>query len=84
MMAPQPAREREAKPEKKKGKDMAAQSKPNPPAEDGRARIVNEPLDFELPKMGAGAPWRRWIDTALDSPNDIVPWQTTQAIFGAI
>jgi hypothetical protein len=33
-----------------------------------------EPLEFELPqtgKHGAG-PWRRWIDTALDSPYDIV------------
>ncbi len=36
-----------------------------------------EPVDFELPPAGnAGAnPWRRWIDTALDSPNDIVPWR---------
>jgi glycogen operon protein len=37
-----------------------------------------EPLDFELPpslEMGRG-PWRRWIDTSLDSPNDIVPWET--------
>ncbi len=31
-----------------------------------------EPLDFELPTGGGG--WRRWIDTALDSPADIVPW----------
>ena len=42
-----------------------------------------EPLDFELPKMEAGTPWRRWIDTALDTPHDIVPWQTTRAISGA-
>jgi isoamylase len=36
-----------------------------------------EPLDFELPPMqqGGGGAWRRWIDTALDSPHDIVPWQ---------
>jgi isoamylase len=36
-----------------------------------------EPLDFELPPLdqGDGNPWRRWIDTALDSPNDIVPWR---------
>ena len=35
-------------------------------------------LDFELLKDGdgaAGKPWRRWIDTSLDSPNDITPWQ---------
>ncbi len=24
-------------------------------------------LDFELPKLGSGS-WRRWIDTALDTP----------------
>src|SRR5581483_6982515 len=33
-----------------------------------------QPLDFELPKLTTGGSWRRWIDTALDSPNDIVPW----------
>jgi isoamylase len=33
-----------------------------------------EPLDFELPMVGR-AKWRRWIDTSLDSPEDIVPWQ---------
>jgi glycogen operon protein len=42
-----------------------------------------EPLDFELPKPEDGAPWRRWIDTALDSPNDIVPWQATPAVPGS-
>jgi glycogen operon protein len=33
-----------------------------------------EPLDFELPPVGAdrAGPWRRWIDTFLDSPEDIV------------
>jgi glycogen operon protein len=34
-----------------------------------------EPLDFELPGAESDRTWRRWIDTALDSPNDIVPWQ---------
>jgi isoamylase len=37
-----------------------------------------EPLDFELPPVseeGSG-PWRRWIDTTLESPHDIVAWQT--------
>jgi glycogen operon protein len=40
--------------------------------------IVNaywEPLDFELPPPDRERPWRRWIDTSLDSPDDIVPWQ---------
>ena len=41
-----------------------------------------EPLEFELPVVGEGASWRRWIDTALDSPNDIVPWQTAPTIPG--
>jgi isoamylase len=34
-----------------------------------------EPLDFELPKPDSNKGWRRWIDTALDSPNDIMAWQ---------
>jgi isoamylase len=36
-----------------------------------------EPLEFELPAPGA-SPWLRWIDTALESPDDIVPWQTAR------
>ena len=28
-------------------------------------------------------PWRRWIDTALDSPHDIVAWQTRAAVAGS-
>ena len=41
-----------------------------------------EPLDFELPSIGAedSGPWRRWIDTSLDSPNDIVPWPATRPV----
>jgi len=32
-----------------------------------------EPLEFELPPAGkSNALWRRWIDTSLDSPDDIV------------
>jgi isoamylase len=32
-----------------------------------------EPLEFELPPLSEeAAVWRRWIDTALDSPDDIV------------
>ena len=33
-----------------------------------------EPLEFELPRL-EGDKWRRWIDTSLDSPHDIVPWE---------
>jgi isoamylase len=31
-----------------------------------------EPLEFELPESN-GRGWRRWIDTSLDTPEDIVP-----------
>ena len=43
-----------------------------------------EPLEFELPSRGEGAgyAWRRWIDTALDSPDDIVEWQKAAVISG--
>ena len=43
-----------------------------------------EPLDFELPPCGQGAgnPWRRWIDTALETPQDIVPWEKAPAVPG--
>jgi glycogen operon protein len=44
-----------------------------------------EALDFELPPMNEVGenPWRRWIDTALDSPNDIVEWQASPPIEGS-
>ena len=44
-----------------------------------------EPLDFELPPLDQeyGPVWRRWIDTGLDSPNDIVQWQTAPAVPGS-
>jgi glycogen operon protein len=43
-----------------------------------------EPLSFELPRVGGGeaSSWRRWIDTALDSPSDIVPWQVAPSFSG--
>jgi isoamylase len=34
-----------------------------------------EPLSFELPQIEGGESWRRWIDTYLEAPQDIVPWQ---------
>jgi glycogen operon protein len=43
-----------------------------------------EPLDFELPSVHDGSrdPWRRWIDTYLDSPRDIVAWQAAPSVPG--
>ncbi len=34
-----------------------------------------EPLSFELPRIEGGQSWKRWIDTSLETPQDIVPWQ---------
>lgn len=35
-----------------------------------------EPLEFELPPTSDRLHfWRRWIDTSLDSPDDIVDWE---------
>ena len=49
--------------------------------------IVNaywEPLEFELPSVADGClhPWRRWIDTFLDSPHDIVDWEHSPVVSG--
>jgi len=43
-----------------------------------------EPLDVELPATEAecGDQWRRWIDTSLQSPEDITKWQDAPLIPG--
>jgi glycogen operon protein len=41
-----------------------------------------EPLVFELPLSDVGNPWRRWIDTALAPPDDIVEWQCAPPVPG--
>jgi isoamylase len=43
-----------------------------------------EPLDFELPPVNTkhADPWRRWLDTSLDSPADIVSWQDAPSVRG--
>jgi glycogen operon protein len=41
-----------------------------------------EPLHFELPDVAGHEPWRRWIDTTLESPDDIVPWETALPVEG--
>jgi len=42
------------------------------------------PLTFELPRSvnGRDVAWRRWIDTALDSPNDITDWTQASPVKG--
>jgi glycogen operon protein len=41
-------------------------------------------LEFELPRIGDVEtwPWRRWIDTSLASPQDIVPWEEAPPVRG--
>jgi isoamylase len=39
-----------------------------------------ESLDFEMPKLRDSSGWRRWIDTSLDTPSDIVEWQAAPLI----
>ncbi|HZD48766.1 MAG TPA: glycogen debranching protein GlgX [Silvibacterium sp.] len=41
-----------------------------------------EPLAFELPQTQNGNSWRRWIDTFLPTPQDIVPWQEASPVAG--
>jgi glycogen operon protein len=41
-----------------------------------------EPLTFELPVLERGT-WRRWIDTSLDSPEDIVSWDQAPPVNGS-
>jgi glycogen operon protein len=43
-----------------------------------------EELDFELPQVDNSNQeyWRRWIDTSLPSPNDIVDWRSSPAVRG--
>ncbi len=45
-----------------------------------------EPLDFALPPASPGntRPWRRWIDTARQAPDDIVEWEAAPAVEGSI
>jgi glycogen operon protein len=41
-----------------------------------------EPLEFELPRIqhAKSGPWRRWIDTFLESPQDIMEWQRAHSV----
>lgn len=41
-----------------------------------------EQLHFELPRVGNGSSslWRRWIDTFMESPQDIVEWRRAPVV----
>ncbi len=43
-----------------------------------------EPIDFELSPEAqtAHSPWRRWLDTSLESPHDIQDWPDAPVITG--
>ena len=43
-----------------------------------------EALEFELPPVSDSGrrPWRRWIDTFLDSPHDIIAWEHAPLVPG--
>jgi isoamylase len=45
-----------------------------------------ESLEFELPPVDTGEqnPWRRWVDTFLDSPMDICEWQAAPPVPGFV
>jgi isoamylase len=43
-----------------------------------------QPLEFELPRLDRAGEnlWRRWIDTALESPHDILEWAKAEPLHG--
>ena len=43
-----------------------------------------EPLGFELPRLDRAGenPWHRWIDTAVDSPHDILELERAESVPG--
>ena len=41
-------------------------------------------LNFELPKLPNSRRWWRWIDTALDPPEEIVEWRSLQPVLDGI
>jgi isoamylase len=43
-----------------------------------------ESLNFELPPLGVGEQWCRWIDTTLESPEDIAEWEKAGPCFAPV
>ena len=39
-----------------------------------------EPLDFEMPRVGSQRPYRWWIDTYRDAPDDVCDWNFAPAV----
>jgi len=39
-----------------------------------------ESLDFDLPQIEREESWKRWIDTSLETPQDIVIWQEAPSV----
>jgi len=48
----------------------------------GMLNAYREPLRFELPATAAG-PWRRWLDTSLESPEDVRDWEEAPEVTDA-
>jgi glycogen operon protein len=47
--------------------------------------IINaysDALTFEIPRLNGTAPWRRWIDTSLPTPEDICSWEDAPEVTG--
>jgi glycogen operon protein len=42
------------------------------------------PLDFEIPPAEAGLSWKRWLDTSLPSPYDVMPWTQGHPVDGPV
>jgi pullulanase/glycogen debranching enzyme len=66
-------------------RDSSGQPMANPPVLwDIAFNSYWENLEFELPSMEQwlNVPWRRWIDTSLDSPADIVDWHIAASVPG--
>jgi glycogen operon protein len=60
---------------------FTAHAKPTPFLIHGMLNAYWKPLTFEVPQIGRpGISWRRWINTALDSPQDIVHWEAAPTV----
>jgi len=45
-------------------------------------RVSFHVMDLPTVSVGGRVPWRRWIDTFLDSPHDIVDWKEAPPVPG--